>query len=69
MMAQIKMATRAPVLRPARPVSASALHSFMLPSLSHVHTRTLSVLVLLCMGCSPSEMTTGTRWTLFCRVL
>lgn len=64
-MTQSKMATRAPVLRPARAVSASALHSFMLPSRSHEHTRTVRVLVLLCIGKSPSEMTTGTWWTLF----
>lgn len=69
MMTQSRMATRAPVLSPALAVSASALHSFMLPSRSQVHTLMVSVLVLLCMGRSPSEMTTGTWYTLFCRLL
>jgi hypothetical protein len=58
---QSRIATRAPVLSPAELVWASALHSSMLPSRSQVHTRTVSVPVLLCMGKSPSVITTGTR--------
>lgn len=63
---QSRMATSAPVLSPAELVRASALHISMFPSRSHVHTRTVSVPVLLCMGKVPSEITTTTRWVLLC---
>lgn len=63
---QSKMATSAPVLSPAELVSASALHNSILPFRSHVHTRIVSVPVLLCMGKCPSEITTATRCVLLC---
>lgn len=50
MMAHRRMAIRAPVLRPGELLRASALHSSMLPSRSQVHTLTVRVPVLLCMG-------------------
>lgn len=50
MMAHRRMAISAPVLRPGELLRASALHSSMLPSRSQVHTLTVSVPVLLCMG-------------------
>lgn len=63
---QSRMATSAPVLSPAELVRASALHISMLPSRSHVHTRIVSVPVLLCVGMDPSAITTATRWVLLC---
>ncbi len=63
---QSRMATSAPVLSPVELLRASALHISMLPSLSHVQTRIVSVPVLLCMGMCPSEITTATRWVLLC---
>lgn len=63
---QSRMATSAPVLSPAELTRASALHISMLPSRSHVHTRIVSVPVLLCMGKLPSVITTATRWVLLC---
>ncbi len=63
---QSRMATSAPVLSPEELLRASALHISMFPSRSHVHTRIVSVPVLLCMGMCPSEITTATRWVFLC---
>lgn len=59
----------APVLRPGALLRGCALHSSMLPSRSQVHTLTVRVPVLLCMGKSPSVITTGTRYMLCWRRL
>lgn len=50
MAAHSRMAISAPVLRPGELLRASTLHSSMLPSRSQVHTLTVRVPVLLCMG-------------------
>lgn len=50
MMIQSKIAMRAPVLRPAASSRASVLHDCTFPRLSQAHTRTVRVLVLLCIG-------------------
>lgn len=56
---QSRMAMSAPVLRPAGRSKASALQDCMFPRLSQVHTRIVSVPVLLWMGQSLSNITTG----------
>lgn len=56
---QARMAMSAPLLRLAGRLYASALHDMTLPSWSQLHTRMVSVLVLVCTGSSPSEMKMG----------
>lgn len=63
------MATSAPVLSPAESSSASTLQERMLPVASQLHTRMVNVLVLLWMGQSLSEITTGRQQTLISRLL
>lgn len=53
---QARMAMSAPLLRLAGRLYAWALHDMTLPSWSQLHTRMVSVLVLVC---SPSEMRMG----------
>lgn len=56
---QARMAMSAPLLRLAGRLYASALHDMTFPFWSQLHTRMVSVLVLVWTGCSPSEMKMG----------
>lgn len=56
---QARMAMSAPLLRLAGKLYASALHDMASPSWLQLHTRMVTVLVLVWTGCSPSEMKMG----------
>lgn len=60
---QPRMATRAPVLRPAGSVYATAPHDWATPSESQSHTLTDRVLVLLSAGLPLSTINTGSRYS------